>query len=73
VWGKVLPNVNAIENLEDRLQKYKETGNTEFLVDVANMAMIEFMFPQHKCPVFETEHGTRLKGVTITDLKNFGR
>lgn len=37
--------MDAIGNLEKRLQKYKETGNTEFLADVANFAMIEFMYP----------------------------
>lgn len=33
--------MDAIKNLEIRLQKYKETGNTEYLVDVANFAMLE--------------------------------
>lgn len=37
--------VDAIESLQLRLQKYAETGNTEYLVDVANFAMIEFMRP----------------------------
>ena len=40
--------VNAIKNLEERLKIYKKTGNTELLMDVANFAMIEFMFPRHK-------------------------
>lgn len=39
--------VNAITSLTDRLRKYSETGNTEFLVDAANFAMIEFMHPAH--------------------------
>lgn len=37
--------VNAVASLQDRLRKYAETKNTEFLVDAANFAMIEFMFP----------------------------
>lgn len=37
--------MDALGNLEKRLEKYRETGNTEFLVDVANFAMIEFMYP----------------------------
>ena len=41
-------NVNAIESLKVRLEKYEETGNTEFLCDVANFAMIEFMLPRHE-------------------------
>lgn len=37
--------MDAVGNIEKRLEKYKETGNTEFLADVANFAMIEFMYP----------------------------
>lgn len=37
--------LDALANLETRLNEYKKTGNTEFLVDVANFAMIEFMYP----------------------------
>lgn len=48
-YGKIsaaYPNrVNALQSLELRLRKYSETGNTEYLVDVANFAMIEFMYP----------------------------
>ena len=39
--------VNAIESLQRRLEKYHETGNTEWLIDAANFAMIEFMLPSH--------------------------
>lgn len=33
-------NVNAIESLKKYLKRYEETGNTEFLTDVANFAMM---------------------------------
>lgn len=50
-YGRVVDSypdkVNAVESLEVRLQKYKEDGNTEWLMDVANFAMIEFMRPAH--------------------------
>lgn len=39
--------VDAIASLKKRLDKYAETGNTEWLMDVANFAMIEFMLPRH--------------------------
>lgn len=39
--------INALGNLQTRIEKYVADGNTEWLVDVANMAMIEFMFPSH--------------------------
>lgn len=37
----------AIDSAEERLRLYRETGNTEWLVDLANFAMIEFMRPSH--------------------------
>lgn len=39
--------VSAMESLKKRLDAYKKTGNAEYLVDVANFAMIEFMHPAH--------------------------
>jgi len=40
-------HIDAVGSLEKRLQMYKDTGNTEYLCDIANFAMIEFMYPQH--------------------------
>jgi hypothetical protein len=40
-------NIDAVASLHARLTKYAETGNTEWLMDVANFAMIEFMHPRH--------------------------
>ena len=34
---------DELKNAEFRLKKYKETGNTECLVDAANFLMFEFM------------------------------
>lgn len=39
-------NVDAIESLKMNLAKFEETGNLEYLCDVANYAMFRFMFPQ---------------------------
>ena len=39
--------VDAIANLKLRLDRYEHDGNTEWLMDVANFAMIEFMHPKH--------------------------
>lgn len=48
-YGKVKDaypdKVNALDSLRLRLKKYLETGNTEFLIDAGNFAMIEFMCP----------------------------
>jgi hypothetical protein len=40
--------VSALESLRARIEKYEDTGNTEWLIDAANFAMIEFMLPCHK-------------------------
>lgn len=36
--------VDAIGSLELCLEKFKKTGNTEYLLDVANYAMFRYMF-----------------------------
>lgn len=38
---------NAMASLEVRLQLYRDTGNVEWLIDVANFAMIEALYPAH--------------------------
>lgn len=67
--------VNAITSLTDRLRKYAETGNTEFLMDAANFAMIEFMFPAHPNAFFEgtdsdQSPGRRSKRGTVDHRSN---
>jgi hypothetical protein len=39
--------VDAITSLKLRLERYEQDGNTEWLMDVGNFAMIEFMHPRH--------------------------
>lgn len=50
-YGKVTDaypaKVDALASLRERLALYQQTGNTEWLMDVANFAMIEFMHPAH--------------------------
>jgi len=45
--------VDAIGSLMERLRMYTKTGNTEWLIDAANFAMIEFMLPRHPHAHFE--------------------
>lgn len=47
-YGRVKDNrceIDFVACLEDRLKKYKETGNGEWLMDVANFAMMECVMP----------------------------
>lgn len=50
-YGKVSDaypaRVDALKSLQTRLERYTADGNTEWLIDVANFAMIEFMRPKH--------------------------
>lgn len=39
-------NIDALATLQRCVDKYRETGNTEYLADAANYLMFEFMFPQ---------------------------
>ncbi len=47
------PKMDAIASLMKRLRMYADTGNTEYLMDAANFAMIEFMYPKHPQAHFE--------------------
>ena len=46
-WAsKTYPELaQAYKNIEVRLNLYLETHNKDYLVDIANFAMLEFMFP----------------------------
>lgn len=46
-YGPVTGAQDALACLRERLRLYERDGNTEWLVDVANYAMIEFMIPSH--------------------------
>lgn len=45
--------VDALACLEQRLEKYRETHNTEYLIDAANFAMIEALHPADPLAFYE--------------------
>lgn len=57
------PKHDAIAALEKRLALYKETGNTEWLVDVSNFAMIEYMAPNHPAAHFRATSSDESPGL----------
>ena len=67
--------MDAIGNIKKRLAKYEETGNTEFLADLANFAMIEFMNPSISGAKYTpTDNGAcDIAGFSINEIRNFGR
>jgi hypothetical protein len=65
---------DPIKSLERYLAKYIETGNTEFLCDVANFAMMEFMYPHHTQAHFkatDSNESPGVHGMPINLIKEF--
>jgi hypothetical protein len=54
--------VDALASLQKRLERYAEDGNREWLMDVANFAMIEFMHPRHEQAHFRATDGEESPG-----------
>lgn len=66
-------NVDAIASLEQRLNLYKQTGNMDYLIDIANFAMLEFMFPRKKDSFYKAiadeKESPDLVGLSVGELK----
>lgn len=56
-------NVQALKTMHLCLNKYIETGNTEYLCDAANYLMFEFMYPQHPNAHFRATDSNESAGV----------
>lgn len=41
------PSYNRINSIVSRLKKYEDTGNLEYLVDIANLCLLEFVEGEH--------------------------
>lgn len=68
-YGKKL--ASALESLKKRVELYEKTGNTEWLVDVANFAMIEFGYPTIKGAHFratDSHESPGLVGISAKEL-----
>ena len=64
--------VEAIPTAEVCIEKYRQTGNTEYLCDAANYLMFEFMYP-HKEGAFFRATGSResagIVGVSVGQME----
>ena len=68
--------INCIESMKLRIKKFEETGNIEYLVDVANFAMIEFKYPQHERAHFratDNHDSPGIVGMSIQEIKDFDK
>ena len=66
-------NVDAIGCIEKCLAKFKDTGNTEYLCDLANYAMFRFMFPQNGEYFRYTDSGESagIVGMSVNEMEDF--
>lgn len=72
---KTIGGLQAIPSLKAKLEEYEATGNTEFLADVANFAMIEYMYPQHKKAHYKATDGYNIGkrttvGISIQEIRD---
>ena len=60
-YGKIgarnKPQYNRVRAAKQRLAKYNDTGNLEYLVDVANMCLLEFVESNHPLKHFNSIDG----------------
>lgn len=67
-------NVDAIASLKKRLELYEQTGNSDYLVDVANFAMLEFMFPRREGAYFRSgteKESPGVVGLSVGEARDF--
>ena len=65
---------DAMKSLQMRIEKYLDTGNTEYLCDVANFAMIEYMYPQHRKAHYKSTDSSEspgLYGLGVQEIEDF--
>jgi hypothetical protein len=78
-YGSIKANRDAkatdmIKSIEMRLEKYKNTHNTEYLADIANFAMIEFMYPSFEDGRFEytdSDKSPGLYGLSVKEMERY--
>lgn len=66
-------NVDAIGCLKKNLAKFEQTGNLEYLCDVANYAMFRFMFPQEGDFFQHTgsDESAGIIGMSVKEMEEF--
>lgn len=56
-------NINALASMQKCVEKYRATGNTEYICDAANYLMFEFMFPQVPGAYFRATDSSESAGI----------
>jgi len=71
-FGKHL--VNALESAEMCEKKYLETGNTEYLLDMGNYIMFEYMYPSLPNAYFkatDSKESAGISGISAKEIEKF--
>lgn len=66
--------VNALQTMQKCIDKYKDTKNTEYLLDAANYLMFEFMYPSIPDARFnatDSSESAGIVGMSIKEVENF--
>lgn len=66
-------NVQALPSMEKCIEKYNDTGNTEYLLDAANYLMFEFMYPQHPRAHFRPTDSKESAGIVWISVREMER
>lgn len=56
-------NINALASMQKCVDKYREGGNTEYLVDAANYLMFEYKYPQVPGAYFKATDSSESAGI----------
>lgn len=63
--------VESVPTAQLCIDKYKRTGNTEYLCDAANYLMFEFMYPQQEGAFFQatgSKESAGIVGVSVNQM-----
>lgn len=66
--------VNALESAEMCKKKYLETGNIEYLLDMGNYIMFEYMYPSVPNAFFkatDSKGSAGISGISIKEIEKY--
>lgn len=58
--------IRALDNIKKRLALYEQTGNKDYLVDIANFAALEFEYPSVEGAFYKPQ------ATSVNELVGFG-
>jgi hypothetical protein len=67
-------NIQALPTMQLCIEKYNQTGNTEYLADAANYIMFEYMYPQHPNAHFtatDSNGSAGIVGISEKELEEY--